>query len=126
MNKILVVDDEKNIILVLRMSLKKAGYEVITASDGLKAIELAQSHKPDLILLDILLPKMNGFLVFEALKDDPKTEDIPVVFISAKAEKEDLERAKSMGAKDYLIKPIKQADLLNAVEKNIKGGNKNE
>ncbi|MFW6389596.1 MAG: response regulator [Halanaerobiales bacterium] len=121
MRKIMVVEDAKNIILVLKKSLKNAGYDVITARDGLEAIEKAQSSAPNLILLDILIPKMNGFLVFEALQDDPKTEEIPVVFISAKAEKEDLEKAISMGAKDYLIKPIKQEDLLETVEKYIKG-----
>ncbi len=121
MRKIMVVEDAKNIILVLEKSLKNAGYDVVTARDGLEAIEKAQSSAPNLILLDILIPKMNGFLVFEALQDDPKTEEIPVVFISAKAEKEDLEKAISMGAKDYLIKPIKQEDLLETVEKYIKG-----
>mgnify|MGYP000448173354 CR=1 FL=1 len=123
--KILLADDAKNIVLVLRMSLEKAGYQVLVARDGLSALELAQTGNPDLILLDILMPKMNGFLVVEALKDDPVTAEIPVVFISAKSEEKDLERAKSLGASDYLIKPIKQEDLLAVVEKNLKGGNTN-
>jgi len=118
--KILLADDAKNIVLVLKMSLEKAGYEVIIARDGLSALELAQTEDPDLILLDILMPKMNGFLVIEALKDDPVTSEIPVVFISAKSEEKDLERARSLGASDYLVKPIKQEDLLAIVEKNIK------
>lgn len=126
MSKILVVDDAKNILLVLRMSLEKSGYEVITAMDGLSALEKAQEMDPDLILLDILIPKMNGFLVFEALKDDPTTAETPVVFISAKAEDEDLEKARKLGAADFLIKPIKQEQLLKTVEKYIEGGNENE
>lgn len=124
--KILLADDAKNIVLVLKMSLEKAGYEVIVARDGLSAIELAQTEKPDLILLDILMPKMNGFLVIEALKDDPKTAEIPVVFISAKAEEQDLKKGKSLGASGYIVKPIKQKELLSVVENNIKGGNNGE
>lgn len=126
MSKILVVDDAKNILLVLRMSLEKAGYEVITAMDGISALEKAQDLDPDLILLDILIPKMNGFLVFEALKDDPTTAETPVVFISAKAEDEDLKKARELGAADFLIKPVKQEQLLETVEKYLEGGNKNE
>lgn len=126
MSKILVVDDAKNILLVLRMSLEKAGYEVITAMDGITALEKAQEMDPDLILLDILIPKMNGFLVFEALKDETKTAETPVIFISAKAEDEDLEKARKLGAADFLIKPVKQDQLLETVEKYLEGGNKNE
>ena len=126
MSKILVVDDAKNILLVLRMSLEKAGYEVITAMDGISALEKAQEMDPDLILLDILIPKMNGFLVFEALKDETATADTPVIFISAKAEDEDLEKARELGAADFLIKPVKQEQLLETVEKYLEGGNKNE
>ena len=126
MSKILVVDDAKNILLVLRMSLEKAGYEVITAMDGITALEKAQDLDPDLILLDILLPKMNGFLVFEALKDETTTAETPVIFISAKAEDEDLEKARELGAADFLIKPVKQEQLLETVEKYLEGGNENE
>lgn len=125
--RILLADDAKNVILVLKMSLEKAGYDVLVARDGLSALEKAQSEEPDLILLDILMPKMNGFLVLEALRDEPKTINIPVVFISAKSEEKDKERAKLLGANDYLIKPIKQEELLAVVEKNlIWGGNINE
>ena len=126
MSKILVVDDAKNILLVLKMSLKKAGYEVITAMDGITALEKAQEEDPDLILLDILIPKMNGFLVFEALKDEPITAETPVIFISAKAEDEDLEKARELGAADFLIKPVKQEQLLKNIEKHLEGGNNNE
>lgn len=126
MSKILVVDDAKNILLVLKMSLEKAGYEVYTAKDGITAVKKAQEIDPDLILLDILIPNMNGFLVFEALKDEPKTANTTVIFISAKAEKEDLEKAMNMGAADFLVKPIKQDQLLTTVEKYLEGGNNNE
>ncbi|MFW6238317.1 MAG: response regulator, partial [Halanaerobiales bacterium] len=119
---VLVVDDAKNILMVLEMSLKKAGYQVYTARDGLAGLQLAQKEQPDLILLDILLPKMNGFLVYEALQEEAETEDIPVVFLSARAEKEDLDKALSMGAADYLVKPINQNQLLSSVGNYINGG----
>jgi CheY-like chemotaxis protein len=120
LKRILVADDEKNILLVIRVCLEKAGYEVITASDGLTALEKIQNEKPDLILLDILMPKMNGFLVFEALKDDPGTSSIPVVFITAKSEEKDIQKGCQLGAADYLIKPIKQEVLLNTIRKILK------
>ncbi len=126
MNRILIVDDAKNIILVVKMCLEKAGYEVLTAKDGLTAIQEAQSQKPDLILLDILLPNMNGFLVFEALQEEPETADIPVVFLTAKAEKKDLDRAMSLGARDFLVKPIKQRELLTTIDKVLTGGKEDE
>lgn len=126
MDRILVVDDAKNIILVVKMSLEKAGYNVFTARDGLTAVQKAREQKPDLILLDILLPNMNGFLVFEALKEEPETADIPVVFLTAKAEKKDLDRALSMGAKDFLVKPIKQEELLTTIDKILVGGKEDE
>ncbi|MFW5995651.1 MAG: response regulator [Halanaerobiaceae bacterium] len=119
---VLVVDDAKNILMVLEMSLKNAGYRVFTARDGVSGLQLAQEEKPDLILLDILLPKMNGFLVFEALQEEPETENIPVVFLSARAEKEDLDKAISMGAVDYLVKPVNQEEFLSTVKKYVSGG----
>ncbi len=119
MKKILVVDDAKNILLVLEMSLKNAGYCVITARNGLEALEKAQFKLPDIILLDILLPKMNGFLVLEALKEEAKTENIPVIILSACSEKKDIEKAKQLGAKEYLLKPVKPDKLLKTVKNYI-------
>ncbi|MFW6007238.1 MAG: response regulator [Halanaerobiales bacterium] len=120
MSKILIVDDAKNIVMVLKKCLENSGYETEVAKDGIIALQKAQEVDPDLILLDILLPKMNGFLVYEALKDDPKTENIPVVFISAKAEEKDFNKAMSLGAEEYLVKPIKPDELIKTVEKVLK------
>ena len=122
MQKILVVDDAKNIILVIEKSLAKAGYDVYSVRDGVNALKKARSLEPDLILLDVLLPRMNGFLILEALKEDALTENIPVIIFSAKAEKKDLLKARKLGASDYLVKPVKPRELLAAVEENIKGG----
>ncbi|MFN2340903.1 MAG: response regulator transcription factor [Halanaerobium sp.] len=119
MSKILVVDDEKNIRLVVGKSLEKAGYDVEYAVDGVEAVDKANNISPDLILLDLRLPKMNGFLVLEALKSDAATEDIPVIILSALSEEDDVQKAISSGAEDFLVKPISQSDLLAAVEENI-------
>ena len=125
MNKILIVDDEKNILLVFKKALQSTGYQVSTATDGVEALDKASEISPDLILLDIVLPKLNGFMVYEALKEEPKTEDIPVIFISAKSEEEDIRKAEELGAKDYLVKPIKQKELLDTVKSVLKEGESN-
>jgi len=120
MSKILVVDDEKNIRLVVGKSLEKAGFDVYYAVDGVQAVEKSNDINPDLVLLDLRLPKMNGFLVLEALKSDTSTEDIPVIILSALSEEDDVQKAISLGAEDFLVKPINQSDLLAAVEANIR------
>jgi CheY-like chemotaxis protein len=119
MSKLLVVDDEKNIRLVVGKSLEKAGYNVDYAVDGVEAVDKANNISPDLILLDLRLPKMNGFLVLEALKSDAATEEIPVIILSALSEEDDVQKAISSGAEDFLVKPISQSDLLAAVEESI-------
>ena len=126
MTKILVVDDEKNIRLVVGKSLEKAGYEVIYAVDGVEAVEKANGYDLNLILLDLRLPKMNGFLVLEALKSDAATEGIPVIILSALSSEDDIQKVISLGAEDFLVKPISQSDLLLAVEENIKEEVSNE
>ncbi|TDO89280.1 response regulator receiver domain-containing protein [Halanaerobium saccharolyticum] len=120
MSKILVVDDEKNIRLVVGKSLEKAGFDVVYAVDGVEAVDQANKFNPDLVLLDLRLPKMNGFLVLEALKGDTPTEDIPIIILSALSEEDDVQKAISLGAEDFLVKPISQSDLLAAVEENIR------
>ena len=120
MKEVLLVDDEKNIRLVVGKSLEKGGYKVIYAVDGVEAVEKSNEIKPSLVLLDIRLPKMNGFLVLEALKSNDATKDIPVVILSAHAEDEDIQKALSLGASDYLVKPVTQSELLTSVEENIK------
>jgi CheY-like chemotaxis protein len=120
MSKILLVDDEKNIRLVVGKSLEKAGYEVEFAVDGVEAVDKANEINPSLILLDLRLPKMNGFLVLEAIKGDTATEDIPVIILSALSEEDDIQKAISLGAADFLVKPVTQVELLSAVEENIR------
>jgi len=120
MKKILIVEDEKNIILPLKMYLIKQGYEVKVAIDGIQGINLAQENMPDIIFLDILLPKMNGYLVCEALKEETETRSIPVIFMSAKTQEKDIKRAFEVGGEDYIVKPFIHEDIKNILNKYFK------
>jgi DNA-binding response OmpR family regulator len=115
LNKILVVEDSKNIVTVLKICLTNAGYEVKVVSDGVDAVDTAFEWEPDLILLDIKIPKMNGFLVCETLKKDESTAQIPILMMSAKAEEEDIKKAYDLGADDYIIKPVEPNKLLEKI-----------
>ncbi len=117
MKKILIVEDEKNIVLSLKMFLTKEGYDVKVAMNGIDAIDVAHEYIPNLVLLDILLPKMNGYLVCEALKEEMDTSQIPVIFMSAKTQEEDIKRAYEVGGVDYLIKPFTHKQIKDILNK---------
>ena len=115
--KVLVVEDEKNIILGVKTCLEVADYRVTVAETGEKALEEVSKDYPDIILLDLLLPGMNGYQVCSQLKGDPKTKDIPIVVLSAKAGEEDRRRAEEAGADAYLTKPFRPKDLWGELER---------
>ena len=119
MNKsILIVDDtESNIDILLELLSDK--YDVMVALDGETAIELAQEEKPDLILLDIMMPIMDGYKVCIELKSDENTKNIPVVFITAKTDEESIERAYIVGGNDYVVKPFRPKELLARVNREL-------
>ena len=119
MSKILIVEDEKNIRLSINMLLKEKGYEVYEVDNGIDAIKAAQEKMPDLVLLDILIPKMDGYMVCEALKKNPQTKKIPVIFMSARTQEKDLNQARVAGGNDFIMKPFKSEELLSCVKKNI-------
>ena len=102
--KALVVDDEQSLLNMYESSLKMAGMEVVTASDGPSGIEIAKQEKPAIILLDIIMPKMNGLDVLKALKEAPETKDIPVMLLTNLPEECSGEKAKQLGANAYLVK----------------------
>ncbi|MCK5236118.1 MAG: response regulator, partial [Deltaproteobacteria bacterium] len=104
--KILTVDDEADILALLSYNLKKSGFIVIEAKDGPEAIELALKKNPDLIILDIMLPNMEGTDVLKKLKADKKTERIPVIMLTAKGEEVDRIVGLELGADDYITKPF--------------------
>ncbi|HPU01284.1 MAG: response regulator [Firmicutes bacterium] len=114
---ILLVEDEKNIILGVRTCLDAVGYEVEVAENGETALEAVRRKKPDLILLDLVMPKCDGFEVLEHLKSDPGTSDIPVVVLTAKAGEEDRERAMGLGAAAYMTKPFRPQELWDVLKK---------
>jgi DNA-binding response OmpR family regulator len=114
--KILVVDDEEDILHFLELVLREKGYEVATAGSGHEALTRAQMAKPDLILLDIMMPQMDGWEVLKLLRVDEETSDIPVAMLSARTEAKDRVQGLQEGAVDYICKPFSLQDLLAKIE----------
>jgi DNA-binding response OmpR family regulator len=112
---ILVVDDEEDILLLCRVNLEFEGYNVITASSGSEGLRRAQESHPDLVLLDVMMPTMDGWHVLEALKDARETTDTPVVMLTARVQGEDQMRGWSGGAADYIMKPFSPVALLETI-----------
>ena len=102
--KILVVEDETFLVKIYAVKLKKEGFEVSIANDGEEAVKMAASVKPDLILLDLILPKMNGFEALEKIRANPDNKKTPVIVLSNLGQEEDIKRAETLGADDYLVK----------------------
>lgn len=121
MSKVLIIEDNPNIALTEQICLEAAGYEVQIASDGRTGLGKALEIQPDLILLDILIPKMNGYLVLEALQNNPVLHDIPVLVTSAKAQTDDLKQAFTFQIADYLVKPFLPEELLTKIDGILKG-----
>jgi len=113
MHKVLVVDDEEPILELLRYNLEKSGYEVKTALDGAKAIDIAKKFVPDLVLLDIMMPKMDGVETCRRLRDIPELQKMFVVFLTARSEEYSEIAAFDVGADDYINKPIKPRALMS-------------
>lgn len=109
--KVLMVEDEKNVILGVRTCLDAVGYQVEVVEDGEAALDAVRKEQPDLILLDLLIPKIDGFEVLKVLKGDPATSSIPIIVLTAKAEDEDRQRAMDLGADNYMTKPFKPQEL---------------
>ena len=120
MGKILVVDDEPDIVTVIGKSLKDNGYEVITADDGQEALEKAKTEKPDLILLDLMLPIMDGYKVCGLLKNDTRYAKIPIILFTAKAQEKDIKLGEEVGADAYITKPFESEILLSKIKELIK------
>jgi len=116
MTKILVAEDERDIRELIGFTLRFAGYEVVLANNGQEAVEKAPGEQPDLILLDVRMPKMTGYEACRELKNDPQTEGIPVVFLSAKGQEGEIEEGLASGALEYIVKPFAPDDLTRQVE----------
>ena len=113
--RILLVDDEPNIVKMVAMRLEYEGFEVIIARDGEEAIKMAQGQEPDLIILDVMLPKLSGFEVCRWLKKDLRYQKIPIVMLTARAQESDEEFGYECGTDAYLRKPFRAQELLETI-----------
>lgn len=115
MRAVLVVDDSAVIRLVIAEHLERLGFQVIEAMDGLEAIEQIQTHLPDLVITDIVMPRMNGYELCRWIKNDPRTKEIPVMICTTKGEAFDRYWGLKQGADAYIAKPYKPLEMTNAV-----------
>lgn len=116
MPKVLIIEDEPENQLVLRMILETEGFEVVLVEDGHNGFDAARAEQPDLILLDVMMPDINGFDVFHQLRHSADTQHIPVIMLTALAQRWDVERAVRVGVDDYVMKPFEPDDLLNSIQ----------
>ena len=120
--RVLVVEDEPENRLLLGVILSSEGYEVVEAEDGPAALAAARNDPPALVLLDVMMPGMNGYAVLEALRADPSTRSIPVIMLTALAQCGDVEQAIRMGVAGYVTKPFEPAELLQVMDKALRPG----
>lgn len=115
MKKVLVVDDDPYILMSMEFLMRKNGYDVMIARNGTEAMDFINSNKPDLVLLDIMMPDVDGYSICEWIKSNEATKDIIVVFISAKTAEEDIKHGLSLGAALYINKPFSTRNLMTQV-----------
>ena len=113
---VLIVDDNPQNVELLQAFLETLAVRILTAADGVEALEKVKQHNPDLILLDIMMPRMSGFQVCRTLKNDPKTKDIQVLMVTALNELGDIEQASDCGTDDFVSKPVNKFELLTRVK----------
>ena len=113
--KIVAADDERDIRTILKRGLATEGHTVILATNGQEALEKIRSEKPDLVILDIMMPKMDGIEALQKIKNDPRTKDLPVIMLTGKSEDEDLLKGYKFGADYYITKPFKIRTLLSGI-----------
>lgn len=114
---ILTADDNGQIRMLVKAALQSLGYELIEAVDGEQALELAIARRPDLVLLDVTMPKLDGWEVLHFMRQRPETADVPVMMLTTAAQKMDLDRGAELGCNDYLTKPFSPRDLRHHVER---------
>ena len=119
MKRILIDDDEADVLEFLKIRMRKAGFEPILAKDGAEAFEKASAQKPDLIILDVMMPIFNGYEVCKMLRENESTKNIPVIMLTAKSTVGDMEEGAGSGANAYLTKPCEWDNILNKINKLI-------
>lgn len=115
--KILAVDDERHIVRLIQVNLERAGYRVVTANDGREALKKIGEDQPDLVILDVMMPYLNGFETLKQIRANPKTRNLPVIMLTAKAQDQDVFQGYSFGADIYLTKPFNPVELLTFVKR---------
>jgi two-component system alkaline phosphatase synthesis response regulator PhoP/two-component system response regulator VicR len=115
--KILVCDDERHIVRLIQVNLERQGYQVTTAFDGKEGLEKIRAEKPDLVVLDVMMPYMDGFEVLKTLRREPETEALPVIMLTAKAQDKDVFEGYHYGADMYLTKPFNPMELVAFVKR---------
>jgi two-component system response regulator VicR len=115
--RILIVDDEKSIVDIVKYNLKKEGFDTIEAYDGASALQIAKAHKPDLILLDVMLPEVDGFTVCKEIR---QTSNVPILMLTAKSDEVDRILGLELGADDYILKPFSNRELVARVKANLR------
>lgn len=115
-SKVLIVDDEPNILMSLEFLLKKSGYQVFIARDGREALGIIESEVPDIILLDVMMPEVDGYEVCQKVKNNAQTSHVKIIFLSAKTKKEDIDKGYEMGADLYITKPFSTRYLISQVD----------
>ncbi len=120
-NKILVVDDEPNIVLSLEFLMKQAGFQVRTVSDGEAALEAIAEELPDLVLLDVMMPRKNGYEVCQAIREDPACKDLRIIMLTAKGREVEREKGLALGADDYVTKPFSTQEVVDKVRELLSG-----
>jgi DNA-binding response OmpR family regulator len=118
--KILIADDEEILRRLMQRSLLNAGYEIVVAENGTEAIEKAEKEEPDLILLDVMMPDMNGFEVCRKLRENPRFASTPILMVTALRSEADKEAVAASGATEYLVKPVNQEELVAHVRKYLR------
>lgn len=113
---ILIVDDEPNIVMSLEYAFKKQGYEVFIARDGVEALEIARTQLPDAILLDIMMPEMDGYQALQAIRSMEELSETKVLFLTAKSKSSDIEKGLKLGVDQYLTKPFSMKKVIQEVE----------
>ena len=114
--KVLVIDDENDILLIIKSALHEEGYDVATANNGYDGLALAEDASPDLIILDIMMPEMDGFEVLQQLRENEKTARIPIVILTGMSSKDKIREALNKGIDYYIVKPFEYQDLVSKVK----------
>jgi len=119
--KVLVCDDERHIVRLIQVNLERQGYIVVTAFDGKEGLEKIRSEKPNLVVLDVMMPYMDGFEVLKTIRREPDTENLPVIMLTAKAQDKDVFEGYHYGADMYLTKPFNPMELVTFVKRIAQG-----